>query len=165
MLGVLAVLALAGSWALSRPSSARPTSRPAAWPSPSPTPARAGETIAAQPARPAATRVWPADPLDFRDGVLTYGGARYALGQPGDALVAGDWRCTGRPTLALLRRGNGDVFAFDGWPDGEQTLTARSVGQVEGATGLRAVDRDGDGCPELEVERAGAVPVRLRVAS
>lgn len=110
-----------------------------------------------------ATRVWPVEPLDLRDGVLTYGGSRYVLAEPGDSLVAGDWGCTGEPSLALLRRDAGEIFAFDGWPHVQETLTARSLGRIEGARDLRVVDIDGDGCHELEVQRTAAPPVRVRV--
>lgn len=114
---------------------------------------------------PVAVRVWPPEPLDFRDGVLTVDGARYALGQPGDAVVAGDWACTGQRTLALLRPGTGEVFSFAGWPAEGENVAARSVGTVAGATGVRVVDADGDGCDDLEVDRSGAGPVRLEPAA
>lgn len=114
---------------------------------------------------PVATRVWPEDPLRFVDGVLTIDGVRYAVGQPGDSLVAGDWACTGRRTLALLRPATGELFAFDGWAGTGEDLAARPVGRVAGATGIRAVDADGDGCDDLEVTRPGGPPVRLEVRS
>lgn len=166
LVALLTVVTVAGGWALARPSSP---------PATSPTGRRAADsamTVVAPAAvsttpvgtTPAATRVWPADPLELANGVVTYRGARYALGQSGDAIVAADWRCTGLPTLAVLRRNAGQIFAFDGWPDAGGAMTARPVGQVEGASGMRVVDADADGCPELEVERTGAPPVRLRVA-
>lgn len=96
--------------------------------------------------------------------MLTYGASRYALGQPGDAVVAGDWDCRGKPTLAVLHTSSGHIFAFDGWPEDDQTVTARPVGRVDQAINLRAVDLDGDGCHELEVERTAAPPVRVEVA-
>lgn len=122
-------------------------------------------TAAEAPAPPVATQVWPPAPLHYADGVLTVGGARYALGQPGDAVASGDWACTGQPTVALLRAATGEVFAFDGWAGAGDTVAGRRLGRVAGATGLRAADVDGDGCDDLEVERPGAPPERLEVAS
>lgn len=114
---------------------------------------------------PVAVRVWPPEPLDFHDGVLSLDGVRYAVGRPGDAAVAGDWACTGRRTLALLRPATGEVFAFDGWPAGDEELVARLLGTVAGARGLRALDADGDGCDDLEVERPDGPPVVVEVAA
>lgn len=164
VVGVMAVLILAGGWALSRPPPNPPASLSATSTVPR-APRAAASVVSPLADGPVAKKVWPAEPVAFHDGVLTYDGTRYVLGEPGDALVVGDWRCTGRRTLALLRRTAGDVFAFESWPAEEATVTARSVGRVAGATGLRVVDIDGDGCHELEVERNGAAPVRLRVAS
>lgn len=110
-----------------------------------------------------ATRVWPREPLDFRDGVLNYGGARYAVGQPGDVVAAGDWGCTGMATLALLRPATGAVYRLDAWPDEGGEVEATVVGTVAAATGLRSVDGDGDGCDELEVTRSDGPPVRLEL--
>lgn len=114
---------------------------------------------------PVATRVWPPDPLHFADGVLTMGGARYAVGASGDSVAAGDWACTGRRTLALLRSGTGELFVFDRWADPGQNLPARPVGRVAGAMGIRAVDADGNGCDRLEVARNGKPPVHLEIDS
>ena len=110
---------------------------------------------------PVAERVWPAPPVDFSDGVLTVGGARYAVGQAGDAVVVGDWGCRGERTVVLLRRATGQVFAFDGWADEDTEVEARPVERVEDASGLRVTDHDGDGCDDVEVERTRlpAVPV------
>ena len=110
-----------------------------------------------------AERVWPAPPVAFEDGVLQVDDLRYAVGEPGDAVVAGDWACTGERTAALLRPATGEVFAFDGWASEGADVTARPVGVVEGASGLRVADTDGDGCDDLEVERPGRPPVPLRV--
>ncbi|HUR22349.1 MAG TPA: hypothetical protein VMZ73_00610 [Acidimicrobiales bacterium] len=115
------------------------------------------------PTAPAATRVWPVEPAELRGGVVTYRGTRYAIANPGDAAVAGDWGCTGQPTLALLRLDGGHIFAFDDWPSADLIVVARPVGRVRGATALRTVDIDGDGCHELEVARAGTSPVTLRI--
>ena len=40
-------------------------------------------------------------------------GRRYAVGDPGDLVAVGDWRCDGRPTPALYRPRTGSLFVFD----------------------------------------------------
>lgn len=147
-LALLALLAVV-SKGLAAPGAATPRSRPPA--------IRSTTTVATATTGPPAVRVWPADPLDFEDGVLTVDGARYAVGQAGDAVVAGDWACTGRRTVALLRPPTGEVFAFDTWAEHEE-VAGRLVGTVEGATGLRVIKGD-DGCDDLEVARPHRDPV------
>lgn len=132
------------------PAAAPPRSRPAP----------ASTTTAPEPV---AERVWPRLPLDVADGVLTFDGVRYSVGDPGDAVVAGDWACTGERTVALLRPASGEVFAFDAWARPGADVTARPLGVVEGATALRVTDPDGDGCDDLEVERIAGAPVPVRV--
>ncbi len=114
---------------------------------------------------PVAVRVWPPEPLEFRDGILTVSGARYALGRTGDVVVAGDWDCSGHRAPALFRPGTGEVFAFAGWPAEGEATTARPLGTVAGATDVRVVDADGDGCDDLELTRPGADPVHLAPAA
>ena len=128
----------------------------------------AGPASTALPApadAPVAERVWPEPALHYEAGVLTVDGARYALGEPGDAVVAGDWACTGRRTVALLRPGSGEVFAFDGWAHEGAELAGRPLGAVEGGAGLRVTDGDGDGCDDLEVVRANRSPVPVAVGA
>jgi len=140
-----------------------PAGRPARRRSPLDGAAPAGDH-ATTTSLPVAVRVWPPEPLDFRDGVLTVDGVRYAIGRPGDAVVAGDWACTGRRDVALLRPDTGQVFAFDTWPAGDEDATARLVATVAGASGLRSFDADGDGCDDLEVSRPAAAPVLVDAA-
>lgn len=160
---VIAVVAISHLLA-DRGSGSRPPARSPAFRAGA-QPLDAAGPIDPAPSAPIAVRVWPSEPLHFRDGVLTVDGTRYALGLPGDAVVAGDWGCTGRRTLALLRPATGEVFVFDGWPDAGQETTARPVGHIDGATGVRALDADGDGCDDLEVTRPGAPPVHLEPAA
>ncbi len=100
---------------------------------------------------------------DFTGGVLTVDGARYSVGQAGDAAAIGDWTCSGRPTLVVLRPSSGELFAFDQWPEPGHDVTARPIGRVERATGVRATPPAGGGCYELEVLRSEAPPTRLDV--
>ena len=105
----------------------------------------------------------PPPSLELSQGVLTFEGARYQVGQPGDTAAAGDWACRGRPTLVLLRPATGQLFTFDQWAEEGRDVTARPLGRVEGATGLRATDADGDGCHELEVLKGDGAAVPWEV--
>jgi hypothetical protein len=99
--------------------------------------------------------------LRWSDGVVEAGGARWAVGGPGDLVATGDWACRGGSTLALLRPATGDVFVFDSWPSPGQELTATAVTRVDGGFALRSADLDADGCPELLVERPHGPPVAV----
>ena len=81
--------------------------------------------------------------------VLEVEGRRYQLGQPGDALLLGDWDCDGRDTPALYRPG-GTVFFFDAWAEDGQALPAASRGDhvMDGAP---EVHHGKDGCDRLVV--------------
>lgn len=133
-----------------------PTARPTSLPTTAPT---------ASTSIPTAVRVWPADPLDFHEGVLVFEGIRYSIGAPGDALVTGDFLCSGTRTLALLRPGTGEVFTFDVWPGADTDTTGRPAGTVPGATTFRAVKANDRACDELEVARTKGSPVRVRVTA
>nr|MDQ3575401.1 hypothetical protein [Actinomycetota bacterium] len=100
--------------------------------------------------------------VDF-DGVLTVDGARYHVGQGGDAVAVGDWGCTGRPTPVVLRPSTGELFTFDEWAQPGRDVTARPLGRVEHATSVRA-SRAGVGCHQLEVVRSQGPPARVEVA-
>jgi len=135
-----------------------PPTAPTTTPTPTTTPAPTTTTVPA----PVATQVWPTRPLDLRDGVLTTeDGTRYRLGQAGDTAVTGDWSCSGRATVALLRPATGEVFAFDDWAQPGRDVVARPVGQVPGATALEAADVDGDGCTDLLATAPDSAPVAV----
>lgn len=123
----------------------------------------ASTTTAAAPA-PAAERVWPAEPPPAAPApVVTFEGARYAVGAGGDVVETGDWSCTGTPTAAVLRPSTGEVLGFDRWPAHGEDAVARPLGRAEGATRLRVSDRDGDGCDDLDAVSGDGrlVPVEL----
>lgn len=83
------------------------------------------------------------------------GGITYEVGRPGDLVSVGDWDCDGRATPALLRTATGEVFVFDGWATPDHDLTVAPLTVVSEATAVAGRDRNGDGCPELTVRRAG----------
>ncbi|MCA1844947.1 MAG: hypothetical protein LC792_17490 [Actinobacteria bacterium] len=113
-----------------------------------------------RPAPRASAATVPVPPMSYRDGVLTVAGAHYEVGEPGDIVAAGDWRCDGQPTLAVLRPTTGEVFLFDDWA-GDEDVTARLVGRAPGGAALAP----GRSCAEIEVRRAGAEPVRISARS
>lgn len=102
------------------------------------------------------------EPVSIDGPRVTVEGTTWRAGQAGDVAVVGDWDCDGRATVATLRARTGEVFVFDRW---ERALTVDATARVDGATGLRAVDPDGDGCAALEVDRPGGAPVTVEVAA
>lgn len=103
------------------------------------------------------------DPLRYAGGVLEAGEVRWALGQAGDLVAAGDWGCQGTRTLALFRPSTGEVFRFDGWATPGHDVTATPVGRVPGGVAIRAADVDRDGCHEAVVERAAGAAEVIRL--
>jgi hypothetical protein len=87
------------------------------------------------------------------DAVVEVDGVRYGVGRPGDLLAVGDWDCDGLATVALVHRGSGEVFLFDGWATGGAEASATSLGTVPGAEAVEAVDASEgvDGCRRLVV--------------
>ena len=148
-----------------RPSRTVPSTRPHA--------AAGGAAVADAPVvrvRTCPTALGPAtdvdgdgcpEPVIQADGRLRVDGVDYRIGRPGDRLVVARWGC-GRATPAVLRPSTGDVFVFGGWATAGRALTVRPTLRVAGATGLRAADRNGDGCPELVVDRVTGEPVTVR---
>jgi hypothetical protein len=67
------------------------------------------------------------DGIEFREGMVTVNGERYAVGQPGDETAVGDWACNDLPTLVLLRPGTGELFVFDDWPATGSSATPRKL--------------------------------------
>lgn len=96
-----------------------------------------------------------------RSGVV--GGAFRILGA-GGATVLGRWSCTDDATPAVLDEQSGNVWVFDSWPRPNQRITARLLGTVSGASGLRVIPgptraRPGSaGCDGIEVERSSDRP-------
>ncbi|MGE3619793.1 MAG: hypothetical protein AB7L84_04945 [Acidimicrobiia bacterium] len=88
------------------------------------------------------------DVVAVADGVVEVGDRRWAVGDPGDVVVVGDWDCDGVATPAALRPATGEVFAFGSWAGREVEVGA--LDQVDRAVGLEASRRQ-DGCDALTV--------------
>ncbi|MGH9138724.1 MAG: hypothetical protein ACRD0G_17045, partial [Acidimicrobiales bacterium] len=89
------------------------------------------------------------EPVVIVDGEVRVGSRRFAVGQPGDQLVAGDWECDGDATVAVLRPATGEVFVFDGWSSAGGELSVAPVTTVDEPVTLVADDPEGDGCHTL----------------
>ena len=103
-----------------------------------------------------------AEPISIDGERVTVDQTTWLAGRSGDIAIVGDWDCDGRATVASLRASTGEVFVFDRW---ERSLTVDATAEVVGATALRAVDPDGDGCAALVAERPGSEPVTVEVAA
>ena len=80
------------------------------------------------------------------------GGRRYAVGDPGDVVILGDWTCDGVPTPAVLRPETGEVAVFVGWPTPGAHIEPEVVTTVEGAESFVPDSRP---CPSIRVRTTG----------
>jgi hypothetical protein len=101
------------------------------------------------------------DAVHVDGDLVSVEGARWTVGESGDSVLVGDWNCDGIATVAVVRPGSGEVFVFDGWAATGTDLVATAVPSVAGARTAVAVDRDGDGCPELMVSLADGRDVEV----
>jgi hypothetical protein len=97
-------------------------------------------------------------PVTFDAGAVVVGGRRMSVGEPGDAMAVGRWRC-GSATVALLRPATGEVFRFDGWASTAKSVDAVRVGTVSDAVGIHAVAGARPGCDDIAVGRATGPPL------
>lgn len=94
------------------------------------------------------------------DGIVTFEGRRYRVGDPGDLVSVGDWDCDGGATAAVVRAGSDTVQVFDEWATATRPATARTIGHVSGA---RTITSDDERCGALLVTTADGRTIRLRV--
>ena len=112
---------------------------------------RSAGPVGAEAAPPAATRVRATVSGNVVE--LDAPGApprRFALGEPGDVIVLGDWDCDGTRTAALYRPRSGEIFLFSRWAGTAEALTsapAVDTGVRDGRARVRSVD----GCDELSI--------------
>ena len=83
---------------------------------------------------------------------MEHRGRRYAIGVPGDIVLAGDWDCDGVRTPSIVRPGTGAVVLFDAWPDPGATISMPIRWQIAGLSDAR-VEAQGS-CDVLRVRTA-----------
>jgi len=113
-------------------------------------PARTGPpatTARTPPSRP--TPATTGRPTPVTEPVVEVAGRRYQVGEVGDVVVVGDWRCEGSPEAAVLRPTTGDVFLFDGWAAPGEQLAAPAVARIDSAVDLVAEAAAPGTCPTL----------------
>ena len=113
-------------------------------------------TIPPPPAAPATTTTTAPAPSPSPPApgapTIDHGGRRYAVGDPGDVVVLGDWTCDGVPTPAVLRQETGEVAVFVAWPTPGAHIEPEVVTTVEGAEGFVPDSRP---CPNIRVRTTG----------
>lgn len=97
-----------------------------------------------------------ADPVRLEgDRVVEVAHVRFAVGEPGDDVVVGDWDCDGAATPAVVRPSTGELFVFATWaPEGEE-VTVQPVAVVPEGARAETVDDDGDGCDAVLATAGG----------
>jgi hypothetical protein len=100
-------------------------------------------------------------PVAAPGGAFATANGRYQVGQPGDVIVLGRWRCQAVAQPAVLRPTSGVVWVFDSWPTSNQPSAGRVAARVQSARSLR-VRPQLSGCDRLEVERQGLPAVTVR---
>jgi hypothetical protein len=115
--------------------------------------------VVPNPVRSTSADVQVAEPAS--DGMVVAHGKRYRVGQEGDHLLVGDWRCEGEPTPAVFRPSTHEVFVFDRWTATEPLAVDATDTVADAVELVTALDRDG--CPTLSVrtERGDVVPIAL----
>ncbi|HWD54448.1 MAG TPA: serine/threonine-protein kinase, partial [Acidimicrobiales bacterium] len=84
---------------------------------------------------------------------------RFALGEPADELLLGEWDCRRGARPALYRPATGQVFYFDAWAEPGRDLTPSLDGSTTITHGVPRVVRDGArGCDRVEVARTRGPP-------
>jgi hypothetical protein len=84
------------------------------------------------------------------------GDRRFAIGQPGDVLVVGDWDGDGHSSPGVYRPIDGTVHLFDSWAQGDDEIVSGAAHDTGVADGQPSVERVGDR-DEVRVERVERV--------
>jgi tRNA A-37 threonylcarbamoyl transferase component Bud32 len=91
-------------------------------------------------------------PIGGTAGVIKTPTGRYRIGQPGDVVVVGRWRCAAA-LPALLRPATGEVWVWDAWAGPGAPQAARLATRVPQARSI-VVEPGSSGCDRLRVVRA-----------
>jgi hypothetical protein len=99
-------------------------------------------------------------PVALQAGVLDEPTGRYEVGQPGDVIVLGRWRCGPTAFPAVLRPPTGEVWIFDSWPGPDHSVVGHLVAHLASALTLR-VRPYPSGCDRLEIDRPDHPPITI----
>ena len=113
-------------------------------------------TEAPDPAGPDRAAIGASNPAGAEAGLIhDRDGRRYAIGQPDDLVVIGDWDCDGVATPAIARPDTGQVALFDQWPPPGATISESDASTrrvVDDLIGVELERGDGPGaCDRLRV--------------
>ena len=113
-------------------------------------------TEAPDPAGPDRAAIGASNPTGAEAGLIhDRDGRRYAIGQPDDLVVIGDWDCDGVATPAIARPDTGQVALFDQWPPPGATISESDASTrrvVDDLIGVELERGDGPGtCDRLRV--------------
>jgi hypothetical protein len=70
-------------------------------------------------------------PISVHGNALQVGDVRFALGEPGDQILIGDWDGDGLVTPAVFRKSSGELFRYDVWPAADTPVTGTRWRQYE----------------------------------
>ncbi len=123
------------------PTSTPPTTGPRA-----PSCDDARQPVAPTAPAPPCTRSAPAP----AEGIIV-GADRYAVGDPGDEVLVGDWRCDTSLDVTVVRPRTGDVYLFERLPHSgdPDEVGAVQIAHLGPGAHLEAGPADPDGCPAL----------------
>lgn len=76
------------------------------------------------------------DNVELGDSTIKVNDETFTVGNPGDSLAIGRWKCTSGQHLALLRPSTGQVYVFDNWPARGETASPRQVETIKGARSI-----------------------------
>jgi hypothetical protein len=134
-----------------------PATRPNSTAGPTATPRAASGTNVVAPSTTitttTSTSVLPLSPNPGATPAVDVGGRSFSIGEPGDRIAVGPWRCDGQPRVLVLRPTTGDLFLFDETPAPGQDLAVASFARSPGATDLAPIAR-ADDCPTPALLRA-----------
>lgn len=74
--------------------------------------------------------------------------AAFAVGEPTDQIVVGDWNCNGTATPVLYRPATGLVYHYDRWPEDVDPVRPRTTAATAQGHAQRYTE---DGCDRLRV--------------
>ena len=102
----------------------------------------------------------PIPPVEVDGNTITFDGARFSVGERGDLLAAGTFRCDGEVLAALFRPGTGEVFVFGGWASGSEAVTGELVSVIPDGVSIEAGAFVGP-CQQIRIVRSIGEPALI----